>query len=222
MRVRIPKRPSSTLWDHNGHYHDYLLRRLPAQAGRALDVGCGTGVFARRLAERAESVDAVDVSPQMIAAARAGAAGMPNVRWLLGDVLTLELEAGGYDIVTAIASVHHLPLAAGLARLASVVRPGGSLAILGLYREAALSDYVAGALAIPVDTAVGIGKAARRTLGKSQGSSPAGPTAAMPVRDPSATLRQVRAEARRLMPGARIHRHLFYRYSLLWQRPERF
>ena len=121
----------------------------------------------------------------MIAAARANAAGIPNVRWLLGDVLTLEVETGGYDIVTAIASVHHLPLAAGLARLASLVRPGGCLAILGLYREAALSDYVAGALAIPVDTAVGIGKALSETLGESKGRSPA----ARPPRCRYATLR---------------------------------
>ncbi len=93
MRSRIPKRPPSTLWDHNGHYHDYLLRRLAAQVGRALDVDCGPGAFARRLAERAEAVDAADVSPAMIAAARSVTPEVPNVRWLLGDVLTLETSS---------------------------------------------------------------------------------------------------------------------------------
>ena len=127
----IPERPPSRLWDHNGHYHDYLLHRLPAHARRALDVGCGRP-FARRLAERADTVDAVDVSLEMIAAARTASTGVPNIRWWHGDVLTLELATSSYDIVTAIASAHHLPLAAGMARLAALVRPGGSLAILGL------------------------------------------------------------------------------------------
>ncbi len=71
MRFRIPRRPQATYWDHNAHYHEFLLQRLPARPGRALDVGCGTGAFARRLAQRAEAVDAVDVSPGMIAAVRA-------------------------------------------------------------------------------------------------------------------------------------------------------
>jgi SAM-dependent methyltransferase len=33
-------------WDHNRHYHGWLLRRLPAECRSALDVGCGTGDFA--------------------------------------------------------------------------------------------------------------------------------------------------------------------------------
>jgi SAM-dependent methyltransferase len=125
MRFRIPRRPQATYWDHNGRYHEFLLHRLPARPARALDVGCGTGAFARRLAQRAEAVDAVDVSTQMIAAAEAASAGIGNVRCLLGDIRTLELEPGSYDVVTAIASVHHLPAGERLLRLAELVRPGG-------------------------------------------------------------------------------------------------
>ena len=157
--------------------------------------------------------------PEMIAAARSASAGVPNIRWLLGDVLTLDLPTGGYDIVTAIASAHHLPLAAGMTRLAALLRPGGYLAILGLYRESTALDYVAGALAIPVDTVVGIGKAVRRTRQRSGSSPPIAPAVGMPVRNPQSSLREIRAEAGRLMPGARIRRHLFYRYSIVWQRP---
>ena len=133
-RWRVPARPAATRWDHNGHYHDFLLGELPARLPRALDVGCGTGAFARRLAERCAAVDAIDVSPEMIAIARSRSAEVPGVRWLLGDVLTHDLEADGYDAVTAIASLHHLPLEPGLRRLAALVRPGGVLAVLGLAR----------------------------------------------------------------------------------------
>ena len=39
-------------WDHTSYYHDLLLGRLPTHLAQALEVGCGTGAFARRLADR--------------------------------------------------------------------------------------------------------------------------------------------------------------------------
>lgn len=40
-------------WNHNAHFHPYLLERLPSSFQRGLEVGCGTGAFARALAQRA-------------------------------------------------------------------------------------------------------------------------------------------------------------------------
>jgi SAM-dependent methyltransferase len=114
---------------------------------RALDVGCGTGRFARTRAARAHHVDAVDVPPAIIAHARAVAPHRPNIAWIQGDALSLELANGTYDVVTAIASLHHMPLEAGLQRFAELARPGGHLAILGHYREAIFSDYTLSAAA---------------------------------------------------------------------------
>jgi ubiquinone/menaquinone biosynthesis C-methylase UbiE len=57
-------------WDHNSYYQPRLLRALPAQCERVLDLGCGKGEFAIRLAERAGRVDAVDRSAEMIETAR--------------------------------------------------------------------------------------------------------------------------------------------------------
>ena len=62
----------------------------------------------------------------MIAAARLRHSAVPNLRWLVGDMLTAPLVLDGYDAVTAVASVHHMPLEAGLSRLAELIwrRPG--------------------------------------------------------------------------------------------------
>src|SRR5699024_291819 len=46
------------------------------------------------------------------------------------------LAPRGYDAVTAVAALHHMPLGPGLDRLADAVAPGGNLLLLGLYREA--------------------------------------------------------------------------------------
>jgi ubiquinone/menaquinone biosynthesis C-methylase UbiE len=68
---RLAVLSEGTGWGHNSHYHPFVLRQLPQHLGEALEVGCGTGEFARLLAERCERVVAVDLSPRMIEAARA-------------------------------------------------------------------------------------------------------------------------------------------------------
>ncbi len=201
--------PDWLRWDHNAHYHDDLLRQLPASIGRALDVGCGAGEFARLLAGRARAVDAVDVSPAMIAAARAASPQFPNVNWIEGDVLTLDLEPASYDAVTAIASLHHMPLEAAFRRFGELVRPGGTVAILGLYRASMPADYALAAIATAANPIAGATNAA---LGR---RTPSHPT--MPVLDTRTTLREIAAAASKHMPGAIIRRRLFFRYSLVWR-----
>ena len=55
---------------HNEHYHNFLLKHLPAHCDQALEIGCGTGAFARALAARSNHVLGVDLSPEMIRLAR--------------------------------------------------------------------------------------------------------------------------------------------------------
>lgn len=49
-------------WDHT-YYHAFLLRQPPERLNEALEVWCGTGAFARLLAECGERVLAIDLSP---------------------------------------------------------------------------------------------------------------------------------------------------------------
>jgi 2-polyprenyl-3-methyl-5-hydroxy-6-metoxy-1,4-benzoquinol methylase len=112
-------------WDHNSYYQPRLLRALPARCERVLDVGCGKGEFAVRLAERAGRVDAVDRSAEMIETARRVVPA--NVCCLQGDVAEMTLPAGAYDAITSISALHHLSLPIVLPRLAQALRPGGIL-----------------------------------------------------------------------------------------------
>jgi ubiquinone/menaquinone biosynthesis C-methylase UbiE len=183
--MSAPRRPR---YGHNAQYHDYLLAQLPLRFERALEVGCGTGAFARRLAVRADAVDAIDLSGEMIAEAAASAPELTNVTWIQGDVLAVDLPIGDYEVVTAIASLHRMPLDRGLPRLAALVRPRGTLVILGLYRPVTITDYAVSAIATMVDP-FGCGRPADRS---------------MPVRDPTTTLAE-RHPRRRPTPPRGAH-----------------
>ncbi|RMI33388.1 class I SAM-dependent DNA methyltransferase [Nocardia stercoris] len=208
MRL-IPQLPAALHWDHNAHYHALLLRALPERMDRALDVGCGTGVFARKLAARAGAVDGIDRSAAMIDLARAEGG---TVRWVHGDVMdSVDLAPDGYDAVTAISSLHHMPLRPALARLGSLVRPGGTLAVIGIPRVTG-REVPWEAISLPANAVMGVLRAAQGRAGKWQDIG-------MPMLDPTTTTADVRSAARDLLPSAVVRRHLFWRYSLIWHKP---
>lgn len=37
-------------WDHNNHYHSFLLNQLPTKGKTILEIGCGTGEYRASLA----------------------------------------------------------------------------------------------------------------------------------------------------------------------------
>jgi methylase of polypeptide subunit release factors len=65
-RLRVVHHRYVLPWDHNVYYHRLLLRAAPAGANTVLDVGCGAGQLATKLAVRARRVDALDRDPAMI------------------------------------------------------------------------------------------------------------------------------------------------------------
>src|SRR5450755_327581 len=79
-------------WNHNTYYQPLVLSHLPDRCDRVLDVGCGRGDFAVRLADRAVYVDALDRSPVMIEESRRTVPG--NVARRQADVLDPGLDLG--------------------------------------------------------------------------------------------------------------------------------
>ena len=139
----------------------------------------------------------------MVALARNNV-GAANARFVVGDFLTAPLVEHGYDFIAAVAVIHHVELARALSRLGALLRAGGVLCVVGLARNRTLADWSFSAVSVPVAVV------ADRLRGA--WASPA------PVRDPEQTLGEIRAAARRLLPGADIRRRLFYRYTLLWRK----
>ncbi|WP_020578470.1 class I SAM-dependent methyltransferase [Actinopolymorpha alba] len=201
-------------FNHNDFYHRYLLRQVPRQCDRALDIGCGTGLFARRLAQRAQTVEAIDRAPEVIAQARALSHDTPNVRYAEADLADYDLGTARYDFISGLASVHHMPFAETITKLRDALTPGGVLAILGLCRYATRADYLPDLVAAPANLAAkAVVRAKARFGSRVAGSGPA------PSMNAQMTLPEIRTEAARLLPGAVIRRRVFWRYSLIYRQP---
>lgn len=207
---------SALTWDHNAYYQRLLLRRVPPGSGRVLDVGCGAGSLAARLARDVGHVDAVDVSPVMIDAARRHTPANVNCR--CADVLDLDLPPDHYDAIVSMTALHHLDLAAALRHLAPALRPGGVLAAIVLPRTELPRELPVELAAAVAHRLYGAVFAAARTLG-GDGYRREPTHAVMPmVLDPPLTTRQARQVAVADLPGAQVRRLLFWRYLLTWRR----
>lgn len=101
------------------------IRRL-IRAGRVLDVGCGTGVVAGRLAAAGYEVTGVDPSAGMLAYVDEHA---PGVRTVEGSATALPFEDGGFDLTMCVAVMHHIAepeaVQRSLGEMVRVTRPGG-------------------------------------------------------------------------------------------------
>ncbi|MFD4629959.1 class I SAM-dependent methyltransferase [Streptomyces sp. NPDC058284] len=193
-------------FDHNDHYHRLLLRSLPPHGRTALDVGCGTGRFARRLAARGYEVDGVDPSAAVVAEAEALGGGP---RYRRADVTGEELPGGHYDVITCLASLHHMPFTT-LTRLRDALAPGGALLVLGCYAGMTRWDVVA-------SPANAVARATVYATERLRGTYT--PSLKPPVRPPDMRLPQIRAETARLLPEARVRQLLFWRYLLTYRKP---
>jgi SAM-dependent methyltransferase len=110
--------------------------------GIAVDVGCGTGralLPLRAAVGPAGTVVALDVTPEMLAAARTAIEAARAVP-VVGDARTLPLADASVDAVFAAGLLNHLPdSVAGLRELARVTRPGGVLVLFHPTGRAALA-----------------------------------------------------------------------------------
>jgi ubiquinone/menaquinone biosynthesis C-methylase UbiE len=201
-------------WNHSIHYHDFLLSHLPQRREAALDVGCGTGVFTRALAPLFARVEGVDLSVQSVRLARQRSCGHANVSYCQGEFMSTPYQESGYDCIVSIATLHHLPLDTALAKMNQLLRPGGALLVLDLYREATITDYAVSAVAVP----------ANWFLSRRHGEKPASDELRNAWKeherfDRYPTLREVRRSCRSLLSGATVRRHLLWRYSVVWEKP---
>ena len=92
----------------------------------AADMGAGTGISTRLLAERGATVFALEPN----AAMREAASPHPRVQWLAGAAEATGLGEASIDLVTAFQAFHWFDHAPALREMVRILRPGGRAAVV--------------------------------------------------------------------------------------------
>ncbi|MES2995850.1 MAG: metalloregulator ArsR/SmtB family transcription factor [Verrucomicrobiota bacterium] len=102
------------------------------------DLGAGEGTLAQLLAQNAERVIAVDLSPKMAeyGARLAQANGLHNIEYLVGDIEDPPIESGTVDLAVLSQALHHAEHPQRAVDSAfRILKPGGRLIILDLLQH---------------------------------------------------------------------------------------
>jgi 2-polyprenyl-3-methyl-5-hydroxy-6-metoxy-1,4-benzoquinol methylase len=197
---------AAQLWNINIHYDALLDSKVPPGSRRVLDVGCGDGFLAGRLARRVAAVTAVDLDAAVLERVQARFAGAP-IQWTHGDVMTADLPPADFDAVVSNAALHHVDdTRAALRRLAGLVRPGGTLAVVTFVKPSLRN----GLWHMTAWIACGV---VDRVKGKWEHT-------AVIKWPPPDTLSQLRTHVRAVLPEARVRRLLYGRVLIIWHAPD--
>ena len=193
------------LWNHNTAYFTDLLEAMPKRCRAALDIGCGDGLLARAMIDRTQSVTGIDSDHASISEARRLSADHDNIDVVEGDFLTAALDEESFDFISAVASLHHMAPDEALSKAKTLLRPGGTLFIVGCARSATPTDFAYDA----------IGTVANRVVTRRRGFW----QHTAPVAEPDKTYRDMRNIAVNQLPNSTFQRRLYYRYTLTWTLP---
>ena len=89
-----------------------------------LELGCGVGYFTRELARTGASITAVDISPELLQAAREYCSA-PNVTFEIQNAYDLTYADGQFTSVVGSSVLHHLEITEALRQIYRVLKPGG-------------------------------------------------------------------------------------------------
>ena len=202
-------------WTANNHYHGFLLRYVPQGCEKALEVGCGTGAFARELAKRCKGVLALDLSSEMIRVARSRSGQFENLEFELADATTYNFPQSHFDFICSIATLHHLDQLALLVKLKHALKPGGVLVILDLVESKSWAERIMDVIGYGVSPSL-------RLIHNGRLQPPAEVRRAWQehgTHDSYLSVDQVRMMADEILERAIVRRHLLWRYSLVYRKP---
>ena len=205
-------------WNHNEHFHGWILRNLPARRRAAIDIGCGKGVLAGKLATYFAHVTGIDRNEGMVAEASARLRGFRQVSIQRDGFADFSSTArdGGADLITMVAVLHHLDLDDTLARIPRLLAPDGRLLVVGLARPDSLADLAFDIVSGAANPVMGVIKHPQPVRAQQHilDEQPA-----VPMMDPITTLAEISKAAKAKLPGSSVRRRLFFRYTLHWDKP---
>jgi 2-polyprenyl-3-methyl-5-hydroxy-6-metoxy-1,4-benzoquinol methylase len=103
-----------------------MLTRDLRTGMRVLELGCGTAYFTRELAETGAAITAIDISPELLEAARARCPA-DNVKFEVQNAYELSHADASFDSVVGSSVLHHLELGRAISEIYRVLKPGGMI-----------------------------------------------------------------------------------------------
>ena len=201
-------------WTANNQYHEFLLKRVPHNCENALEIGCGTGAFARLLAARCKHVIALDPSSEMIRVARSRSSRFENVKFELADAMTWNFPQSHFEYICSIATLHHVQQRELFVKMKDALKPRGVLVVLDLVESSSLVERMFDVVGLGVSVGLRLIHNGRlkpplevRKAWEQHGKH-----------DSYSTVEEMRSFADTILPGSRVKRHLLWRYSLVYQK----
>jgi SAM-dependent methyltransferase len=199
----------------SSRYDAFLLDVVPHDAARVLEIGCGLGRLTSKLLREGRDIVALDLSPGMIARARARTPD--RVEWICDDFLTHDFGNREFDCIITAATLHHMPADAALQKMRALLRRGGRLVVHDLRTTSGVMDMLGAWLVLAREAVVRLVKTGR-------------PVPARAVRaawdrhgrtETYLTFAQAAGLAAHWLPGARVYSHRGWRYTIIWDKPLR-
>lgn len=194
-----------TYWNHNTAFHDELIADVKRRGGRVLDIGCGDGLLVQRIAPFCQYVLGIDLDQDATARAQIRLANLANVSLETVDFLDMPIPSleERFSTIICVATLHHMDLQSALLKMRNILIPGGRILIIGLAANKSFADYAfSGLYVIPVR----IMEQLHRGFSDSR----------VRTAHPKESLKEIIDVANTILPGVKIRRRFYYRYSLCW------
>ncbi len=128
---------ASATYHNNAHVQRIVAAKLLSLASayrpieRILEIGCGTGGLTELFLGHFPrvTIDAMDVSKEMIDQAQERLSGHDRVRWFVSDLRTFDPPVS-YPLIVSSSSMHWIcPIEDGLRRMADLLEAGGDVVV---------------------------------------------------------------------------------------------
>jgi 2-polyprenyl-3-methyl-5-hydroxy-6-metoxy-1,4-benzoquinol methylase len=199
-------------WDHNQQYQKYLLKNIPKNCNCILDVGCGTGELTKRLIPFSKEIIGVDVSENMINEAKKRNYDEKISYIKISVEEYLKETEKQFDVIISIAALHHMNEEKILETMKNKLTKDGKIIILDLVKGG-IADYILAIISVPSSIILRLKNNGKSRISKEEKEAWSGHF----HYDRYLTIKEVKNITRNKLGKAKVKKHLFWRYSIVYK-----